>query len=145
MPELISRPAVKMPDAERPRRLRASPALRSLVRETRLQPSQLIAPLFVINGHDQRHPIPSLKGHHRLTPDLALREAHRLAELGVGGVLLFGIPDAKDSEGSGAEDPRGPVPETLRLLRAARAGRRRVPVRVHIARTLRSPERGQGG
>jgi len=117
MRELISSPAVKMPGAERPRRLRASPALRSLVRETLLQPSQLIAPLFVINGRDQRHQIPSLKGHHRLTPDLALRETHRLAELGVGGVLLFGIPDTKDSDGSGAQDPRGPVPETLRLLR----------------------------
>src|SRR5947208_9285380 len=52
-----------------------------------------------------------------MTPDLALREAHRFAELGVGGVLLFGIPEAKDPNGSGAEDPRGPVPETLRLMR----------------------------
>jgi porphobilinogen synthase len=52
-----------------------------------------------------------------MTPDLALREAHRLAELGVGGVLLFGIPEAKDPDGSRAEDPRGPVAETLRLMR----------------------------
>jgi porphobilinogen synthase len=91
--------------------------MRALVRETRLDPSQLIAPLFVINGREQRHEIASLKGHYRLTPDLALREAHRLAELGVGGVLLFGIPDLKDAEGSGANDPRGPVPEALRLFR----------------------------
>jgi porphobilinogen synthase len=110
---------VATPGAQRPRRLRTSAAVRALVRETRLHPSQLIAPLFVITGREQRQPIASLKGHSRMTPDLALREAHRLAELGVGGVLLFGIPDAKDERGSSADDPRGPVPETLRLLRAA--------------------------
>lgn len=112
-------PAVAMPGAQRPRRLRTSAALRALVRETRLDPAQLIAPLFVISGREQRHPIASLKGQHRVTPDLALREAHRLAELGVGGVLLFGIPDTKDARGSGADDPRGPVPEALRLMRDA--------------------------
>jgi porphobilinogen synthase len=104
--------------ADRPRRLRSSPALRNLVRETRLHPAQLIAPLFVVAGRGRRQEIASLKGHARLSPDLALREAHRLAELGVGGVLLFGIPDAKDASGSGAEDPSGPVPQTLRLLRS---------------------------
>jgi porphobilinogen synthase len=117
MRELISGPAVTTPGAVRPRRLRANPAMRGLVRETTLEPRQLIAPLFVIAGHAERHEIPSLKGHARLSADLALREAHRLAGLGVGGVLLFGIPDAKDPNGSGADDPRGPVPETLRLLR----------------------------
>ena len=110
-------PQLTTPGPQRPRRLRTNPAVRALVRETRLDPSQFIAPLFVINGREQRHEIASLKGHSRLTPDLAVREAHRLAELGVGGVLLFGIPDAKDAEGSGADDPRGPVPETLRMLR----------------------------
>ena len=109
-------PAVPTPGAQRPRRLRTGAALRALVRETRLDPAQLIAPLFVISGRERRQPIASLKGHYRLTPDLALREAHRLAELGVGGVLLFGIPDTKDARGSGADDPRGPVPETLRLM-----------------------------
>jgi porphobilinogen synthase len=103
--------------ADRPRRLRASPALRNLVKETRLHPGQLIAPLFVVTGQGRRQEIESLKGHARLSPDLALREAHKLAELGVGGVLLFGIPDAKDPSGSGAEDPAGPVPEALRQLR----------------------------
>ena len=101
----------------RPRRLRTSPAMRSLVRETRLHPGQLIAPLFVVGGRGRRIEIESLKGHARLSADLALREAHRLAELGVGGLLLFGIPEEKDARGSGADDPRGPVPETLRLLR----------------------------
>lgn len=103
--------------AERPRRLRSSPAMRNLVRETRLDPGQLIAPLFVVSGRERRIELESLKGHARLSSDLALREAHRLAELGVGGVLLFGIPESKDADGSGADDPRGPVPETLRLLR----------------------------
>src|SRR5207253_6835539 len=117
MRELVSRTAVTTPGAERPRRLRANPALRALVRETRVDPSQLIAPMFVINGHDHRHEIASLQGHFRLTPDLALREASRLADLGIGGVLLFGIPESKDAEGSGADDPRGPVAETLRGLR----------------------------
>lgn len=117
MRELIARPKIATPGSKRPRRLRTNAAIRNLVRETRLDPAQLIAPLFVISGRDGRHDIPSLKGHARLTPDLALREAHRYAELGIGGVLLFGIPDTKDADGSGADDPHGPVPETLRLLR----------------------------
>jgi len=110
-------PTVVRPGASRPRRLRTNPALRALVRETRLDPAQLIAPLFVISGRGQRHEIKSLKGHHRLTPDLALREAERFAELSVGGVLLFGVPESKDLNGTGADDPLGPVPETLRLAR----------------------------
>ena len=117
MRELISRPDVATPGRHRPRRLRANAALRALVRETRLDPAQLIAPLFVINGRERRQEISSLKGHYRLTPDLALLEAQRLARLGVGGVLLFGIPDSKDAVGSGAADPQGPVPATLKLLR----------------------------
>ncbi|HYU62624.1 MAG TPA: porphobilinogen synthase [Verrucomicrobiae bacterium] len=114
--EAIPKPKTTLP--ARPRRLRTNSAMRALVRETRLDPSQLIAPLFVVSGRGTSRPITSLKGHHRLTPDLALREATRLADLGVGGLLLFGIPDSKDSIGSGAEDPRGPVPETLQMLRA---------------------------
>lgn len=117
MRELISRPDVATPGRHRPRRLRANAALRALVRETRLDPAQLIAPLFVINGRERREEISSLKGHYRLTPDLALLEAQRLARLGVGGVLLFGIPDSKDALGSSAADPHGPVPATLKLLR----------------------------
>jgi porphobilinogen synthase len=117
MREVMAKPDIATPGVHRPRRLRANPALRALVRETRLDPAQLIAPLFVINGVKRREDIASLRGHARLTADLALLEAQRLATLGVGGVLLFGIPDSKDAAGSGAADPRGPVPETLRLLR----------------------------
>jgi len=120
MPELRSRLQVDLPGERRPRRLRSSPALRRLVRETRLDPAQLVAPLFVVSGRERREEISSLKGHSRWSPDLALAEARRLARLGVGGVLLFGIPDAKDAEGSGAAAAGGPVPETLRKLREAK-------------------------
>ncbi|HVD02448.1 MAG TPA: porphobilinogen synthase [Candidatus Dormibacteraeota bacterium] len=119
MAELKTRLQVPLPAERRPRRLRASPALRRLVRETRLDPAQLVAPLFVVSGHGRREEISSLRGHSRLSPDLAVVEARRLADLGVGGVLLFGLPDAKDAEGTGAHDATGPVPETLRRLRDA--------------------------
>ncbi len=116
MRELLKAPAVELPGVERPRRLRATAARRRLVRETRLDPAQLIAPLFVVSGRGRREEITSLRGHARLSPDLALVEATRLARLGVGGLLLFGIPDAKDERGSAAADPEGPVAATLRLL-----------------------------
>jgi len=90
------------------------------VRETRLHAAQLVAPIFVVSGRGRREEISSLKGHARLSPDLAVAEADRLAALGVGGVLLFGIPDSKDARGEGAADERGPVPETLRMLKAAK-------------------------
>ena len=118
MRELRRTRTVPIPAADRPRRLRANPQLRELVRETRLHPSQLVAPIFVVSGRGRREEISSLKGHARLSPDLAVAEAARLAALGVGGVLLFGIPDSKDARGDGAADERGPVPETLRRLKA---------------------------
>src|SRR5579872_5477910 len=117
MRELTSTRNVTTPGAGRPRRLRARAALRALVRETRVDPAQLVAPLFVISGHNRRQEIASLKGHARLSPDLALAEAARLARLGVGGVLLFGIPDEKDDLGDSAADAAGPVPQALRMLK----------------------------
>jgi porphobilinogen synthase len=102
---------------KRPRRLRRSAALRDLVRETRLSPASFVAPLFVTTGRGRREPIASLPGHARLSPDLAANRAAELARLGVGGVLLFGIPDSKDPQGRGAADPEGPVPDALRRLR----------------------------
>jgi len=93
--------------------------MRSLVRETRLSPRALISPIFLVPGADRRQPLEALAGHDRLSPDLAVDHARRLAELGVGGVLLFGVPDEKDDVGHGAADPAGPVPETLRRLREA--------------------------
>jgi len=104
---------------QRPRRLRRSAAMRALVRETRLAPQQMVMPMFVIEGHDREQPIPSLPGHSRLSADRAVAVARDLATLGVGGVLLFGIPDAKDDDGRAAADPRGPVAATLRAMREA--------------------------
>lgn len=119
MRDLVSRLSIDPPGADRPRRLRARPELRALVRETRLAPAQLVAPLFVVSGHGRREEISSLPGHARLSPDLALAKAERLAGLGVGGVLLFGIPDEKDTLGRTAADADGPVAQALRLLRGA--------------------------
>jgi porphobilinogen synthase len=79
----------------------------------------MIAPLFVVSGRDRSEPIASLPGHARLSPDLAAARARELASLGVGGVLLFGIPDSKEPVGRGASDPAGPVPAALRRIREA--------------------------
>jgi porphobilinogen synthase len=103
----------------RGRRLRRSPALRRLVQETRLDPAMLIAPIFVRTGEGIREPIASLPGVERLSPDEVEREATRLAGLGIGGVLLFGLPDAKDAVGTGAWVEDGIVQVALRRLRAA--------------------------
>jgi porphobilinogen synthase len=106
------------PLAIRPRRLRRTPALRALVRETRLHPSMLVAPLFVRAGSGVREPIESMPGQARLSPDLAAEEAARLAELGVGGVILFGLPGAKDALGSGASAEDGIVQDAFRRIRS---------------------------
>jgi porphobilinogen synthase len=111
--------AEKLELVDRPRRLRATAASRALVRETRLSPRQLVAPIFLVPGRDRREPIPSMPGHERMSPDLAVEYARRVAGLRVGGLLLFGVPDEKDDQGHGAADPQGPVPETLRLVREA--------------------------
>jgi len=101
----------------RPRRLRRTPALRRLVRETRIHPSMLVAPLFVRPGSGVREPIGSLPGHSRLSPDVAADEAERLATLGVGGVILFGLPSAKDPQGAEAWAEDGIVQDSLRRMR----------------------------
>jgi porphobilinogen synthase len=103
----------------RPRRLRRTHELRRLVRETRLDPAQLVAPLFVTPGHGLHQPIAGMSLMPRLSPDTALAEARRLAAVGVGGLLFFGIPDVKDAEGSAAWDASGPVPQALRAIRGA--------------------------
>ena len=101
----------------RPRRQRRTEAIRRMVRETRLAPEMLVAPMFVVPGKKVRQPVPSMPGVDRVSPDLALEDARELARLGVGGVILFGIPDRKDAEGSSAWDPKGPVCTALGLLR----------------------------
>ncbi|MEO5704889.1 MAG: porphobilinogen synthase [Candidatus Limnocylindrales bacterium] len=102
----------------RPRRLRRTPALRALVRETRLHAAMLVAPLFVRPGAGIREPIASLPGHARLSVDVAAEECARLAELGVGGVILFGLPNVKDAAGSGASADDGIVQAAVREIRA---------------------------
>ena len=106
------------PSVMRPRRLRRTVAIRALVRETRLHASMLIAPLFVRPGRRQRDPIASMPGHARLTPDIAADEVARFAELGVGGVILFGLPARKDAVGTEASAEDGAVQETFRRIRA---------------------------
>ena len=104
----------------RPRRLRRSAALRAAVRETRLDASQLVAPLFV-HLSAVRGPIASMPGHARTSPEQAAQECEELFGLGVRSVLLFGIPDEKDARGDAAADPAGPVPAAIRAIK------RRVP------------------
>ncbi len=106
------------PGPIRPRRLRRSAALRSLVRETRLHPSMLVAPLFVCPGSGVREPIAAMPGVARLSSDLATDEAARLADLGIGGVLLFGLPRIKDPLGTEASAADGVVQDAFRRIRA---------------------------
>jgi porphobilinogen synthase len=115
-----SETAVPLPDpAHRLRRTRRTEALRSLVRETRIHPRQLVAPLFVFPGHGLREPVGSMPGVERVTPDEAERDVRALAKLGVGGVILFGLPAEKDATGTGGWIADGIVQETLRRLRDA--------------------------
>ena len=102
----------------RPRRLRRTSALRELVAETRLSVDDLVAPLFVREGIDAPQPIVSLPGVVQHTVDSVLTEVRELADLGVRGVILFGVPAVKDAVGSGAYDPDGIVQVALRKLNA---------------------------
>jgi porphobilinogen synthase len=101
----------------RPRRLRRTEALRSLVRETVLAPSQLVLPLFVRPGTGVRVPVSSMAGVSQTSVDELVRDATAAAEAGVGGVLLFGIPEHKDDVGSSAWDDEGPVQRGVRALK----------------------------
>jgi porphobilinogen synthase len=102
----------------RPRRLRRTAALRALVRETRLHPAMLVAPLFVRPGSHAREPIASMPGVDRLSADLAADEAARLAGLGIGAVILFGLSSAKDAVGTEASSDEGIVQDAFRRIRA---------------------------
>jgi porphobilinogen synthase len=91
--------------------------LRNLVRETSLHPSQLVLPLFVRNGTKLRNPIGSMPGVAQTSPDELLRDVQRAAAVGVGGVILFGIPDTKDATGSAAWNDEGAVQRAVRLVK----------------------------
>jgi porphobilinogen synthase len=101
------------------RRLRSTPVLRDLVRETRLDASDFVYPLFVSAGQDGRRPIRAMPGVDRLSISAAVDEAGAAAALGIPAVLLFGIPDHKDEEGSGAWDDEGVVQLATRAIKEA--------------------------
>jgi porphobilinogen synthase len=102
----------------RMRRLRRTDAIRRVVRETRLDPAQFIWPLFVRSGSGFRAPIGSMPGVYQTSVDELLKDAERAVAERIGGILLFGIPDHKDHEGSSAWDPHGPVQEAVRAVKA---------------------------
>ena len=99
---------------QRPRRLRGSEKLRKMVRETRMDKSSLIYPLFVKEGTGIEEEIPSMEGQYRYSVDRLPFELERLQNAGVNNIMLFGIPDHKDEVGSGAYDPNGIVQKALR-------------------------------
>src|SRR3954451_23009700 len=105
--------------ATRLRRLRRTPVLRDMVRETHLGPQHLIYPLFVEAGLDGRAPIGAMPGVDRLSISAAVEEAGEIAALGIPAVILFGIPEHKDEDGTGAYDDEGIVQLATRAIKQA--------------------------
>jgi porphobilinogen synthase len=101
----------------RPRRLRRTDALRRLVRETHLRPEDFIYPMFVVPGKGVREAVPSMPGVFRCSVDQLVKEAREAYEVGVPGVLLFGLPEKKDETGSEAASPKGAVQQAVRALK----------------------------
>jgi len=110
----------------RMRRLRRTEPLRALVRETALEPGDLIYPLFLCPGNGVRSAIGSMPGVFHLSVDEVVREAEEVAQLGIGGLLLFGLPDAKDEQATGAWHEDGIVQQGLRALRQTAAAKKLV-------------------
>ncbi|MGN6405493.1 porphobilinogen synthase [Sinomonas sp.] len=102
----------------RPRRLRQTPALRRLVAETRLHPAELILPAFVREGLTEPAPLQSMPGVVQHTTDTLNRAAVEAAELGLGGIMLFGVPETRDAVGSASLDPDGVLNAAIRSVRA---------------------------
>ncbi len=103
----------------RPRRLRASEGIRRMVRETHLRPEDFVYPLFVVPGTDVKKEIPSLPGVYHLSADMAVKEAQAAYALGIPAVLLFGLPEYKDEQGSSAWDANSPVQRAMRMIKEA--------------------------
>jgi porphobilinogen synthase len=99
------------------RRLRRTGALRDLVRETRLDAADLVLPMFVVHGSDVDRPISAIPGHSHMSIDVAVRTAERADAAGLGGILLFGLPAAKDERGSEAWDDEGIVQLAVRAIK----------------------------
>ena len=102
---------------KRPRRLRGSENLRKMVRETRMDKSSLMYPMFVMEGENKEEEIPSMTGQYRYSLDRLPYKLEQLSKAGVGSVMFFGIPDHKDEVGSGAYDPEGIVQRALRIAK----------------------------
>ena len=112
--------------AQRMRRMRRTEPLRALVRETALEPGDLVYPLFICPGKGVRNPVGSMPGVFNLSVDEAVREAEEAAKLGLGGLLLFGLPESKDEQGTGAWEENGIVQQALRALRQSTAAKKLV-------------------
>jgi porphobilinogen synthase len=108
------------------RRMRRSEPLRALVRETTLDPGDLVYPLFICPGKEVRSPVGSMPGVFNLSVDEAVREAEEAARLGLGGLLLFGLPEKKDEQGTGAWEDGGIVQQALRALKQSEASKKLV-------------------
>jgi porphobilinogen synthase len=105
------------------RRLRRTEPLRALVRETSIEPGDMIYPLFLCPGEGVRREVPSMPGVFNLSVDEAVREAGEAASLGLGGLLLFGLPESKDEQATGAWSDDGIVQQGLRALKAGAASK----------------------
>jgi len=103
----------------RPRRLRLTTGIRQLVRETSLEVSNFVYPLFIVPGSNVRNEIATMPGIFHLSPDMAVKEAAEAYGLGIPAVLVFGIPEYKDAEGSSAWDKDSPVQKAMRMIKAA--------------------------
>jgi len=115
MPSINTQSSLKL--TRRLRRLRRSPSMRALVRETRLSPEMFVLPLFVCEGEGVRREVPSMPGVCNLSVDEAVKEAAAAQADGIHSVLLFGIPDDKDNIGSHAYDPEAPVQSAIRAIK----------------------------
>ncbi|MCU1658311.1 MAG: porphobilinogen synthase [Pseudonocardiales bacterium] len=114
----MSLPQLPAFPASRPRRLRRTPALRRLVSDVALRPSDLVLPMFVREGIEEPVPVTSMPGVVQHTQESLVKAAAQAVEAGVGGLMLFGIPLRKDARGSGADDPSGVLNVALRRLSA---------------------------
>ena len=109
--------ATRLASFTRTRRTRRTEAMRALVRETRLDPSQFVYPLFITHGQGIRHEISSMPGQYQLSVDMLAGEVAELRDLGVRAVLLFGLPASKDAEGTEAYADDGIVQQAIRELK----------------------------
>ena len=131
----------KMPfPIHRPRRLRASERLRSLVRETRLDPGQFILPLFACPGEGVSAKSAPCPSNYQMSMDEIVKECAEVQRLGIGGMILFGLPESKDEMASGAYDDNGIVQRAIRAIRPRRPAcwcHGRLQLRIHQPRPLR--------